>query len=55
MSALTFQNQTPYIAQYLVYKGEQVVARLPGVAPGATLRVPHDKWLALDSIVADLF
>ena len=42
MSALTFQNQTPYIAQYLVYKGEQVVARLPGVAPGATLRVPSN-------------
>jgi len=42
MSALTFFNNTPYIAQYLVNKGEQVVARLPGIAPGASLSVPSD-------------
>jgi len=42
MSALTFTNQTPYITQYVVTKGEQTVARLPGIAQGATLTVPSD-------------
>jgi hypothetical protein len=42
MNALTFLNTTPYIAQFVVNKGEQVVARLPGIAPGATLQVPSN-------------
>ena len=42
MSSLTFLNTTPYIAQFVVNKGEQIVARLPGIAPGATLQVPSD-------------
>jgi hypothetical protein len=42
MSALTFLNTTPYIAQFVVYKGEQIVARLPGIAPNAQLQVPSD-------------
>lgn len=42
MSSLTFKNQTKYIAQYVVYKGDQCVARLPGISPGATLQVPSD-------------
>ncbi|MCX4161518.1 MULTISPECIES: hypothetical protein [Paraburkholderia] len=42
MSALTFLNTTQYIAQFVVNKGEQVVARLPGIAPGASLQVPSD-------------
>ncbi len=42
MSALTFRNATPYIAQFVVYKGEQIVARLPGIAPNAQLQVPSD-------------
>lgn len=42
MSVLTFLNTTPYIAQFVVTKGQQVVARLPGVAPGAQLQVPAD-------------
>ena len=40
MSVLTLRNDTPYIAQYVVHKGQQVIARLPGLAPGATLSVP---------------
>ena len=40
MSALTLRNDTPYIAQYVVHKGQQVIARLPGIAPGALLSVP---------------
>ncbi|MGN6668247.1 MAG: hypothetical protein ACTHKH_14955 [Trinickia sp.] len=42
MSALTFTNETAFIAQYVVRKGEQIVARLPGIAPGAVLTVPSD-------------
>jgi hypothetical protein len=42
MSTLTFHNTTPYIAQFIVYKGEQIVARLPGIAPNAQLQVPSD-------------
>ncbi|MCI0150215.1 hypothetical protein KNO81_30515 [Paraburkholderia sediminicola] len=42
MSALTFLNKTMYPAQFVVHKGQQVVARLPGVAPGAELQVPAD-------------
>jgi hypothetical protein len=40
MSALKFFNQTPHIAQYQVYRGDMRVARLPGIAPGASLVVP---------------
>lgn len=42
MTNLTFINNTDYIAQFVVFKGEQVVARLPGVAPHAKLQVPSD-------------
>jgi hypothetical protein len=42
MSTLTFHNTTQYIAQFVVYKGEQVVARLPGLTPNAQLQVPSD-------------
>lgn len=40
MSALTLRNATTYIAQYVVHKGGLVIARLPGIAPGATLSIP---------------
>lgn len=39
MSALTLNNATTYIAQYVVHKGGQVVARLPGIPPGASISV----------------
>lgn len=42
MSVLTFLNTTNYIAQFVVNKGDQVVARLPGIAPGAQMQVPTD-------------
>lgn len=42
MSALKFINATPYIAQFVVHKGDLVIARLPGIAPDATLVVPDD-------------
>lgn len=42
MSALTFANSTKYIAQFVVNKGDQVVARLPGISPGASLTVPSN-------------
>lgn len=40
MSFLTFLNETKWIVQYVVRRGEQVIARLPGLAPGAQLQVP---------------
>jgi len=40
MSALTFQNQTSYIAQFAIARGEQIIGRLPGIAPGAQLQMP---------------
>jgi hypothetical protein len=42
MSQLTFLNSTPYIAQIVVSKGEQIVARLPGIGPQARLTMPAD-------------
>lgn len=42
MSALTFHNATPYIAQYVVRRGDQVIARLPGIAPNASVTVPSN-------------
>ena len=40
MHALTLGNTTSYIAQFVVSRGEQVIARVPGLAPGAQLQVP---------------
>jgi hypothetical protein len=42
MSALTFRNQTSYIAQFVVKKGQLIMARLPGVTPQAELLMPSD-------------
>lgn len=42
MSALTFRNQTPHIAQFVAKKGQLILARLPGIAPQAELLVPSD-------------
>lgn len=41
MSALTLTNSTSYIAQYVIHRGGLALARLPGLAPGATLSVPE--------------
>ena len=40
MSALTLRNHTDWTAQYVVHRGDQVIARLPGLVPGAQLQVP---------------
>jgi hypothetical protein len=42
MSALTFRNQTLYIAQFVAKQGELIMARLPGVEPQAELHVQAD-------------
>ncbi|WP_413293127.1 hypothetical protein ACLSU7_17205 [Bdellovibrio sp. HCB185ZH] len=39
-SAMTLRNNTPYIAQYVVTKGDIVIARLPALEPNAQLIVP---------------
>jgi hypothetical protein len=40
MSNITLGNNTQFIAQYVVLNGEQVIARIPGIQPGAQLLVP---------------
>lgn len=40
MSNLTLCNNTAYIAQYVVLNGQQVIARIPGIGPGARMRIP---------------
>lgn len=40
MSQLVLNNGTSYPAQYTVTKGQQVIARLPGIEPGASVSVP---------------
>lgn len=42
MSSLTLSNSTPYIAMFTALKGGQVIARIPGIAPGAQMIVPTD-------------
>jgi hypothetical protein len=43
MSALTFRNETSYVAQFVAKKGQLIMARLPGVAPQAELQMPSDE------------
>jgi hypothetical protein len=38
--SITLKNATKSIAQYVVKKGDQVVARLPGIEPGSSITVP---------------
>lgn len=42
MSALTFRNQTLYIAQFVAKHGQLIMARLPGIEPQGELRMPSD-------------
>ncbi|WP_148278762.1 hypothetical protein [Bdellovibrio bacteriovorus] len=37
---LKLLNNTSDIAQYMVRKGDQIIARVPGIAPGAAMRIP---------------
>lgn len=37
---ITLRNTTQYIAQFVVRKGGQIIARLPGIAPEAQMTVP---------------
>jgi hypothetical protein len=39
---ITLRNNTSYIAQYVVKKGDLVIARLPGIAPGALMVIPTE-------------
>lgn len=40
--SITLLNQTRYPAQYVIQKGQQVIARVPEVAPGARASIPVD-------------
>ncbi|WP_206956670.1 hypothetical protein [Trinickia acidisoli] len=42
MSSLTLLNETAYVAQFVVFNGDLITARVPGIAPGAQLQVPTD-------------
>lgn len=37
---ITLRNTTTFIAQYIIKRGEQILARLPGLEPGAQMIVP---------------
>ncbi|RDZ28143.1 hypothetical protein [Lysobacter silvisoli] len=39
---ITLRNTTQYIAQFVVRKGGQVIARLPGIEPNAQMVVPTE-------------
>lgn len=42
MSNMTLINNTKHIAQFSVWKGQQVIERLPGVDPGGQVEVPTE-------------
>ena len=37
---IILRNSTNFIAQYIIQKGQQIIARLPGLAPNAQMTVP---------------
>lgn len=39
---ITLRNTTDYIAQFVVRKGGQIIARVPGIAPNAQMVVPTE-------------
>jgi hypothetical protein len=39
---LTLANKSTSIAQFIVYKGQQIICKLPGVAPGGSVGIPTD-------------
>ncbi|UHQ24964.1 hypothetical protein LVB77_09945 [Lysobacter sp. 5GHs7-4] len=39
---ITLRNTTNYIAQFVIRKGGQIIARLPGIAPEAQMVVPTE-------------
>ena len=40
--SITLKNTTPYTAQFIIQKGQQFIAHLPGLEPGGILSVPTD-------------
>ncbi|WOS41150.1 hypothetical protein [Xanthomonas rydalmerensis] len=42
MKNMTLRNNTKYVAQFVVTKGQQVVARIPGIEPNSSMLVPTD-------------
>jgi hypothetical protein len=40
MSYLSLRNQTPSVAQFVIRKGDQIIGRIPGIAPNASVEVP---------------
>lgn len=53
MSALTFRNQTPHIAQFVAKRGQQIIARLPNVAPQAELKAPSDDYSVVATTIIE--
>ncbi|MET0549131.1 MAG: hypothetical protein ABW002_07670 [Xanthomonas sp.] len=42
MKSMTFLNNTKYVAQFWVMKGDQVIARNPGIKPNASMAIQTD-------------
>ncbi|WP_414449448.1 hypothetical protein AB4851_26385 [Burkholderia sp. 22PA0099] len=54
MSQLTFLNTTPYIAQFVVAKGQQIIARPPGLEPQARFTMAaNDRFEVAASTLID--
>jgi hypothetical protein len=52
--SITLRNNTSFIAQYVVKKGEQVIARLPGIEPNAQMVIPTtDTFQVVASTILD--
>jgi len=43
MSQIKLRNNTAFVAQYVVRKGEQIIARIPGIESGAQMAIPTDE------------
>ena len=54
MNQITLRNTTGYIAQFVVRRGQQIIARIPGVAPGARMLIPtEDTYQVIATAVID--
>jgi hypothetical protein len=51
MSSITLLNNTNYVAQYVVKKGEQVIARIPGIEPNASMTIPTNEVFEVFAVV----
>ncbi len=53
-SEMILRNNTVFIAQYVIRKGDVIIARIPGITPGAQLNIPTtDAYQVTASTIID--